>query len=692
LLWNRIFLEFDLFERVRRYKMVVRVAGRGLTQVGKVFQFGALTKTSRYNSISRLNASVPSKLKCSNVQSSLFVQNSGFSTSTLAPDSERVSYHYSDGYLTNILGEVKTIAVVGASANWKRPSYFASKYLQKKGYRVIPVNPGVAAKNGFILGEKCYASISEIPDKIDMVDIFRASDAALGICEEAVRVSKEKGIKTVWMQLGVINEEARDLCESNGMKVVMDRCPKIEYSRLFGELGWHGFDSGIINSKRQRKGKLSISSESNDGVQFTGFETKCIHAGTRPDAETGARVTPIYQNASYVFEDVDDAASLFNLQSFGNIYSRLSNPTVAALEEKLAALEGGVGATCTASGHSAQLLILFTLLQPGDRFVASRNLYGGSITQFKKMGEKFGWHVDFVDLDDHSVLRDKLSHPRCKLLWAESLANPGGIVSDLKFLSEETKRVQVPLIIDNTMATPYLCQPKEFGADIVVHSTTKFLSGHGNSLGGCVVDLGTFDFAKVPEKYPSLTTPEPAYHGLVFWETFGPLALTVNLHAVGLRDLGPSMAPMNVFLTICGVETLGVRMDRHVENARRVAEYLENHPKVSWVSYAGLGSSHFHHRAKEYMPKGPGSVFTFGLNGGFEEGVRFVESCQLLSHLANIGDTRSLVLHPGSTTHRQLSDEARVAAGAGDEVIRLSVGLESVNDIVKDLSQALAKI
>jgi len=452
-----------------------------------------------------------------------------------------------------------------------------------------------------------------------------------------------------------------------------------------------GLTAKVISSKRKRIGEHDGASSS--GVEFDGFSTKCIHAGTRPDAETGARVTPIYQNSSYVFEDVDDAASLFNLQSFGNIYSRLSNPTTSVLEEKIAALENGRGATCTSSGHAAQLITLFTLLQPGDHFVASKNLYGGSITQFKKVASKFDWHVDFVDLDDRESVQEKLQHPRCKFLWAESLANPGGIVSDMRFLSDQAKAVGVPLIIDNTLATPYLCQPKDHGADIVVHSTTKFLSGHGNAMGGCVVDLGTFDWASVPsDKYPSLTQPEEAYHGLVFYESFGDLGFTTYCHAVGLRDLGPCMAPMNAFLTIMGMETLPLRMDKHVANALAVAQYLEAHPKVDWVSYAGLPSNRYYERSKTYLPGGPGSIFTFGLKGGFDDGVRFVESCHLLSHLANIGDTRSLILHPGSTTHRQLDDTARAAAGAGDEVLRISVGIESVEDIITDLEQALEQV
>jgi O-acetylhomoserine (thiol)-lyase len=469
----------------------------------------------------------------------------------------------------------------------------------------------------------------------------------------------------------------------------MDRCPKIEFSRLFGELGWHGFDSGVISSRRARAGAAGPPG----GPRFTGLETKAIHSGQRVDDTTGARITPIFQTASYVFEDVEHAASLFNLQTFGNVYSRLGNPTVAALEEKLAALEGGRGATCAASGHAAQLLVLFTLLRPGDRFVASRNLYGGSIAQFRKAGERFGWHCDFVDLEDRAAVRGLLEAPRCKLLWAESLANPGGVVSDIEWLSAECKRVRVPLCIDNTLATPALCRPGELGADIVCHSTTKFLSGHGNALGGAVVDIGRFDWSCDKGKYPSLSEPEPAYHGLTFHESFGDLALTTALHAIALRDLGPAMSPFNAFLTSMGVETLPLRMERHVRNALEVAAFLKQHPKVAYVSYAGLKESPFHERMlRVTRGRGAGSVFTFGLKGGFADGVRFVESLHLFSHLANVGDTRSLVLHPGSTTHRQLSEEQRRAAGAGDEVIRLSIGLESAHDLLLDLEQALAKL
>ncbi|EDP64476.1 O-acetylhomoserine/O-acetylserine sulfhydrylase [alpha proteobacterium BAL199] len=594
---------------------------------------------------------------------------------------------YSDDYIRDILRNVKTIAMVGASDNWNRPSYFAMKYLQQKGYRVFPVNPKVAAAGGEILGEKAYADLKDLPETADMVDVFRNSAAAGPVTDAAI----EHGTKVVWMQLGVRNDEAAERAEKAGIQVVMNRCPKIEFSRLFGELGWHGFNSRVISSKRRTPGSSDAvkgDSDVGDGFIAKGFETLAVHAGAAPDPTTGARATPIYQTTAYVFDDVDHAASLFNLQTFGNIYSRLSNPTVAVLEERIAALEGGHGTTCTASGHSAQLLALFALMGPGDRFVASTRLYGGSITQFGRTFKKFDWHCDFVDVEDLDATRQAALHPKCKAIFAESLANPGGVITDMQALARIADEAGVPLIIDNTMATPYLCRPFEHGADIVVHSTTKFLSGHGNAMGGAVVDGGKFDWSK-NDKFPSLSQPEPAYHGLTFFETFGDLAYTIYGHAVGLRDLGPTMAPMNAYLTITGIETLALRMERHVANAQKIAEWLNAHPKVAWVSYAGLPGNRYHELANRYLPKGAGSVFTFGVVGGYQAGVRAVERCRLLSHLANIGDTRSLILHPASTTHRQLTDEQRTTAGAGDDVIRLSIGLESAEDIMADLDRAL---
>ncbi|MGF6233029.1 O-acetylhomoserine (thiol)-lyase [Inquilinus ginsengisoli] len=419
-----------------------------------------------------------------------------------------------------------------------------------------------------------------------------------------------------------------------------------------------------------------------------GFETLAIHAGARPDPTTGARQTPIYQTTSFVFEDAEHAASLFNLQKLGFIYSRLTNPTVSVLEERIASLEGGVGAIAAASGHGAQLLALFPFMEPGAEIVAANKLYGGSINQLGNSFKRaFGWVTHFVDADDPENTR-RAANDKTRAIFIESLANPGGVVSDIEAIAKVARDLGVPLIVDNTMATPYLCRPIEHGADIVVHSTTKFLSGNGTSIGGVVVDSGRFNWAQ-SDKFKGLTGEEPGYHGLRFHETFGDLAYTFYGHAVGLRDLGVNQQPMNAFLTLLGIETLALRMDRHVENAQKVAEFLSTHPSVEWVNYAGLPSSKYHALARRYLPRGAGSVFTFGVKGGFDAGVKVVEGVELLSHLANIGDARSLIIHPASTTHRQLTPEGLKAAGAGPEVIRLSIGLESVGDIIADLDQAL---
>ena len=422
-----------------------------------------------------------------------------------------------------------------------------------------------------------------------------------------------------------------------------------------------------------------------------GFETRAIHAGAAPDPATGARTTPIYQTTSFVFDDADHAASLFNLQQVGFIYSRLTNPTVSVLEERLASLEGGRGAVATASGHAAQMLALFPLMQPGDEIVAARQLYGGSLNQMgNAFPRAFGWTTRFVDATQPDNFRAAITG-KTKAIFVESLANPGGVVTDLRAIADIAEAAGVPLIVDNTLATPFLCRPIEHGATLVVHSTTKFLSGNGTSVGGIVVDSGRFDWSR-GGKFPALSEPEPGYHGLRFHETFGDLAFSVYGHAIGLRDLGPSQAPMNAFLTLAGIETLPLRMERHCANALAVAEWLERHPKVAWVSHAGLASSPFRALAQRYLPNGSGAVFTFGLKGGFEAGLKVIEGVQLFSHLANIGDCRSLILHPASTTHRQLSAEALKAAGAGPEVVRLSIGLESVADIIADLDQALAQL
>jgi O-acetylhomoserine (thiol)-lyase len=420
-----------------------------------------------------------------------------------------------------------------------------------------------------------------------------------------------------------------------------------------------------------------------------GFSTRAIHAGARPDPVTGSRNVPIHQTTSFVFDDVDHAAALFNLQTFGYIYSRLTNPTVSALEERVAALEGGRAAVAAASGHAAQLLAFYVLLEPGDHVVTAKQLYGGSLTQLRHTFARLGWRSTFVDATDLDAVRGAVED-RTKAIFVESLANPGGLVTDLEGLAAIAHDNGIPLVVDNTLATPYLCRPFEWGADLVVHSLTKFLSGHGTSMGGIVVESGRFDW-RASGKFPYLAGPDAAYHGLDFFETFGDFGFSMKARAVALRDLGPALSPQNAFYIMTGIETLPLRMERHVANARAVAEHLSTHPAVAWVSYAGLPSSPSFGRASTYLPKGPGSVFTFGLKGGFDAGVRLVEAVNLWSHLANVGDTRSLVLHPASTTHRQLTDEERVAAGAGPDVVRLSVGIETVEDLIDDLDQALAK-
>jgi O-acetylhomoserine (thiol)-lyase len=592
---------------------------------------------------------------------------------------------YPDALIARILRSVNTIAMVGASTNWNRPSYFVMKYLQGKGYRVIPVNPSAAGQ--VLLGETVRASLSDIAEPVDMAQIFRKSEAVPPIVDEAIAAR----IPVVWMQLGVRDDAAAQKAEAAGLTVIMDRCPKIEFGRLGGELSWSGVNSGIVSAKRREAPKPKVEKRSEAETPGAnpsfGFETRSIHAGAAPDPVTGARITPIYQTASYVFEDADQAASLFNLHSFGHVYSRLSNPTVAVLEERVANLEGGRAAVAAASGHAAQFLTFFTLLEPGDSFIASRNLYGGTLTQFGLSFKRLGWHCTFVDPTDPDNFRKALT-PTTKAIFVESLANPGGIVVDLEAVAKVAQEAGIPFIVDNTLATPFLCQPIAWGADIVCHSTTKFLAGHGNSLGGVVVESGKFDWAR-SGKFPSMTEPEPAYHGLSFHETFGDFGFTAKARAVALRDFGPALAPMNAFLTLTGIETLPLRMERHVANAGKVALFLADHPKVAWVSYAGLPSSPFHELARKYLPKGPGAVFTFGVKGGFEAGLKVVERVNLFSHLANIGDTRSLILHPASTTHRQLSDEQRLAAGAGPDVVRLSVGLETADDLIRDLDRAL---
>src|SRR5687768_15248642 len=422
--------------------------------------------------------------------------------------------------------------------------------------------------------------------------------------------------------------------------------------------------------------------------RLPGFNTLAIHAGASPDAATGARATPIYQTTSFVFDDVDHAASLFGLQAFGNIYTRIGNPTNAVLEERVAALEGGTAGLAVASGHAAQVLVMHNLLTPGDEFVASKKLYGGSINQFNHAFKNFGWNVVWADPDDIATFERAVS-PKTKAIFIESIANPGGVVCDIEAISAIAKRAHVPLIVDNTLATPYLCRPIEYGADILLHSLTKFLGGHGNSIGGMIVDAGTFNWSR-EGRYPMLSQPRPEYHGIVLHETFGNFAFAIACRVLSLRDIGPALSPFNAFLILTGIETLPLRIQRHCDNALAVARWLAGHDQVAWVSYPGLPGDRYHNLAKKYVPKGAGSVFTFGLKGGYNAGVRLVSNVKLFSHLANIGDTRSLIIHPASTTHRQLTDAQKVEAGAGPDVVRLSIGLEDEADIIADLDQGLA--
>lgn len=420
------------------------------------------------------------------------------------------------------------------------------------------------------------------------------------------------------------------------------------------------------------------------------FETLTVHAGCEPDPTTKARITPIYQTASFVFDDVDHAGRLFNLEEFGNIYTRIGNPTCGALEEKIAALEGGVAGLAVASGHAAQMVVFHTLMEPGCEIVAAKKLYGGSLNQMGESFRKMGWTTNFVDADDPVNVKAAITD-KTRAVFIESLANPGGVVQDIAAIADIAHAAGIPLIVDNTMASPALCRPFDHGADIVVHSTTKFLNGHGNSIGGVIVDSGKFDWM-ADGKFPTLSQPCSSYHDMVLGETFGNIAFIIACRVLGLRDLGPALAPMNAFLALTGMETLSLRMERHCENALTAAQWLKDHPKVDWVSYAGLPEDAYYPLAQKYLGGKGGAVFTFGLKDGYDAGVKLVSSVGLFSHLANIGDTRSLIIHPASTTHRQLDDGALKDAGAGPDVIRVSIGIEHIDDIIADLSQALDKI
>ncbi|MDG1375483.1 MAG: O-acetylhomoserine aminocarboxypropyltransferase/cysteine synthase [Yoonia sp.] len=420
-----------------------------------------------------------------------------------------------------------------------------------------------------------------------------------------------------------------------------------------------------------------------------GFDTLQVHAGARPDPATGARQVPIYQTTAYVFRDADHAAALFNLQEVGYIYSRLTNPTVAALQERIATLEGGAGGVCCSSGHAAQIMALFPLMGPGKNIVASSRLYGGTITQFSQTIKRFGWSATFVDIDDPKAVEAAINDDT-RAIFCETIANPGGHIADIDGLAAIADKAGIPLIVDNTTATPYLCRPIEHGATLVVHSTTKYLTGNGTVTGGCVVDSGKFDW-KANDKFPSLSQPEPAYHGMVFADALGPMAFTFHGIAIGLRDLGMTMNPQAAHYTLMGIETLSLRMERHVQNAMKIATWLENDPRVDYVTYAGLESSPYSKLVPKICPNGAGALFTIAVKGGYDACVKLVDNLDIFSHVANLGDTRSLIIHPASTTHRQLAEAQQVAAGAGPNIVRLSIGIETAEDLIADLDQALAK-
>ncbi len=418
-----------------------------------------------------------------------------------------------------------------------------------------------------------------------------------------------------------------------------------------------------------------------------GFNTRSLHAGQRPDAATNARAVPIYQTTSFVFNDSAHAAALFGLQEFGNIYTRIMNPTTGAFEERMASLEGGIGALATASGQAAQLVAISSLCQAGDDIVSSATLYGGTYTQMDTTFRRFGYDTIFVDPDDPENFRNAITD-KTKLVYIESIANPRMNVVDIDAVAQIAHDAGVPLVVDNTFASPYLCRPIEHGADIIVHSATKFIGGHGTSIGGVIIDSGKFDWNN--GKFPMLTEPSPGYHGMVFAETFGEMAYILKCRVEGLRDLGPCLSPMNAFQFLQGLETLAMRMEKHCANSQAVAKHLEGHDLVTWVQHADLDSSPYRAQAMKYFPKGTGAVFTFGIKGGLEAGKKFIDGLELFSHLANVGDAKSLVIHPASTTHQQLSESDQAAAGITPDMVRLSVGLEDVDDLIWDLDQALA--
>jgi len=419
-----------------------------------------------------------------------------------------------------------------------------------------------------------------------------------------------------------------------------------------------------------------------------GFGTLCLHAGQIPDAATGARAVPIYQTTSFVFDSAEHAASLFNLQTFGNVYSRISNPTVAVFEERMAALEGGRASLAAASGQAAQMCALLTILRAGDQIVSSSTLYGGTYSQFDVTFRQFGIETVFVNADDPENFRRAIT-PKTRALYAETMGNPQINVLDIEAVAKIAQEAGVVLVVDNTFASPYLCQPIRFGADIVIHSATKFIGGHGTTMGGVVVESGKFPWGN--GKYPMMTEPSRGYHGVIFHETFGDFGYTMKCRMETMRTLGPVLSPFSAWILLQGLETLHVRVERHVENAVAVAKFLQDHPRVSWVNYPGLPANKYHALAQKYLPKGSGSIMTFGIKGGTQAGVKFIEGLQFFSHLANVGDAKTLVIHPASTTHRQLSEEDQIKAGVGPDMIRLSIGIEDIDDILWDLDQALAQ-
>ncbi len=418
-----------------------------------------------------------------------------------------------------------------------------------------------------------------------------------------------------------------------------------------------------------------------------GFETLALHAGQIPDAVTGARAVPLYQTTSFVFDSAEHAASLFNLQTFGNVYTRLSNPTTAVFEERMAALEGGRAAVAAASGLAAQMTAILAIMKQGDHLVSASTLYGGTIGQFGVGFERMGITTTFVDPEDPENFKRAIT-PATKALYAETLGNPLINVLDIAAVAKVAHDHGLPLIIDNTMASPYLCRPFEHGADVVVHSATKYIGGHGTSMGGVVVESGKFDWGN--GNFPEMTEPSRGYHGVRFYETFGDFGYTMKARMEVVRTFGPAISPFNAWMLLLGLETLHVRMDRHVANAQAVARFLEAHPEVAWVSYPGLPSSRYHALSNRYLPKGPSAIIAFGVKGGLKAGEKFIEAAQFMSHLANIGDAKTLIIHPASTTHRQLSEGEQARAGVTPDMIRLSVGIESLDDILWDLDQALA--